>query len=112
MVGECGENIFLESWSGWKEWEAEGHRPGDPSPSRTDIGVQRGLGWAVEGGRGRQRVALPERWSQVEPRAARESRGGGEGPGSFILNEMKGKDTHCPLPSFSINPSCCGDGRT
>lgn len=59
--GRMWEKIFLESWFGWKEWEAEGHRSGDPSPSRTGIGVQRGLGRTTEVGSGRQRVALPER---------------------------------------------------
>lgn len=101
-------NVFLESWPGRKEWEAAGHGSGD----WTEIGVQRGLGWDREVGSGRQRVAFPGWWTLLDEGLLRSYRGGGEGPGSFILNKIKGKDTHYPLASSSVNPPCCGDGRT
>lgn len=44
-------SIFLESWPGWKEWEAEGHGSGDWTETRVRRGWAGTGRWAV-GGKG------------------------------------------------------------
>lgn len=87
--------ILLESWPGWKEWEAEG--PGS------------GRGRWVLAGKGGPCLGAGVCWTRGQLGIYR---GGGEGPSSFILNKIKGKDTHYPSARSSVNPPCCGDGRT